>query len=736
MSERPKKDWRSTKPFTPSARRDLDFKDETKPPRMSRSRLQVATAYAPGSLFTWEGGTGICLSVPLDHDRVKLDPISERQLFDGIEELVNNWFSRALACREDPPIDPRQCLDDCCLGLDGKPRIDRLNQFVTLRPSKVGYQPWPLIYRCSQCGRLTEYESMVDQAANPLPHECPDGHASKWRQLDVVFAHWSGELEPLSPFRYDERNAQAVKIRQCRCGSTEFALKVRGSSFRQWKFQCLSPGCLETRDLTQKDPFTLGVFAQHKAQGIEHEQVEANMLPVSYRASSVHYPQTGRFIKLSDDRVVKLLDESELSALIKEIARLHAFNVVDPSDDELRSAVGPTEWETFAKTRKFAVDMRAAGLEPAAAALEKQLQETLEAWRTAKLISQPKVDSPRLAANVQARGTWSRRFDPIRLTVEHAAFVSEHIDQNFARKLAVDLRTPDALLSTAVGDERALAEYQRKLDRVFGVLGVERMVLVRNLPVLEYSFGFSRVSAEPVYQRILNGRPILMPVRLKMYPPIEGGVRPVYVLEQENEAIYVRLRPERVLAWLSENQVPDLPDEASRLGARYLELAEDFGKDLKIYSSRDSQGEKRRRSLPNQVYTLLHSLAHQLIHAMADLSGIDRDGIGEHLFPADLAFVIYRKGMTPDLGNVSALWRNHWEAFLERAISPRQLRCGSGHLCDERGGACPACLMLADITCIAKNNLLTRAVLKGGRPPMWEARTAPELVGFFKACNQ
>lgn len=33
------------------------------------------------------------------------------------------------------------------------------------------------------------------------------------------------------------------------------------------------------------------------------------------------------------------------------------------------------------------------------------------------------------------------------------------------------------------------------------------------------------------------------------------------------------------------------------------------------------------------------------------------------------------------------------------------------------------------------HNLLTRAVLKGGRPPMWEARNAPELVGFFKACD-
>ena len=70
---------------------------------------------------------------------------------------------------------------------------------------------------------------------------------------------------------------------------------------------------------------------------------------------------------------------------------------------------------------------------------------------------------------------------------------------------------------------------------------------------------------------------------------------------------------------------------------------------------------------------LLHSLAHQLVHSLADVSGLDRDGIGEHIFPADLAFVIYRKGMTPDLGNISAMWRNNSDEFLRRIIDPSRL---------------------------------------------------------------
>lgn len=52
-----------------------------------------------------------------------------------------------------------------------------------------------------------------------------------------------------------------------------------------------------------------------------------------------------------------------------------------------------------------------------------------------------------------------------------------------------------------------------------------------------------------------------------------------------------------------------------------------------------------------------------------------------------------RKGMTPDLGNISAMWRNYAEALLKLALDPRTLRCGSGSLCDARGGACLACVM-------------------------------------------
>jgi hypothetical protein len=314
--------------------------------------------------------------------------------------------------------------------------------------------------------------------------------------------------------------------------------------------------------------------------------------------------------------------------------------------------------------------------------------------------------------------------------VQHDAFTREHIDEAMSRHAAVDVMDPDITLTDVVNDPQRRACYQAATGNLLHHLGVDRLVIVRGLPICEFSFGYSRVSSTPVYKREYQSQTIDMPVRLKAFDqlPIQGTKRPIYVTQQQNEALYFKLEEKRVIRWLKANGVSDVPDEA--LGRAFLERYEDFGPFLEIFKDREGTG-GYPRTVPAYVYLLLHTLSHQMMHSLADTSGVDRDGIGEHIFPADLAFVIYRKGMTPDLGNISAMWRNHSEEFLRRAIDPRTLRCGSGSLCDARGGACPACVMVSEVSCIASNLLLSRAALKGGRGPEWEPRSAPELVGFL-----
>ena len=131
------------------------------------------------------------------------------------------------------------------------------------------------------------------------------------------------------------------------------------------------------------------------------------------------------------------------------------------------------------------------------------------------------------------------------------------------------------------------------------------------------------------------------------------------------------------------------------------------------------------------LYSLLHSYSHLLMKHISEYSGLDLGSLGEYIFPADLAFVVYRNGTTMDLGNLSALWRNAGMAMLRAMLIQKATLCGTGTLCTERGGACPDCLMMPEASCIASNKLLSRSVLRSiGGTPRLDARDQP-IQGYL-----
>lgn len=708
---------------------------EQEAPSMSRSRIQLATAYAPDTLFTWEGAKGICRSVPISKPaEIKL--ATRKMIYDGIREAADNWKSRAMTARDDPSTIPMRLVLDGVFYDERTDQvvIDDAEHFKLTRPDVIGYIPFPLLFRCGVCGKLREFESVNQQAAVGLPQSCGD-HTARWSQVDVVYVHWSGGLEPLSPFHYNYNavTRQVDRIDRCGCGSTEFRLHNQAPVFSEWKFICL--GCGTPRDLKQADPRTLSILRPRMDAGHSHQWIEINMLPVSYRANSAYYVQKGTFIDFEDRRVVELMTGGQRGELLRSVAHLHGFEYREPPEEKIQQALvdagKPNEYATWKTMLEAAATIRKLGSDAQADTLQRDADKQRQSWFSAEIVERGSVQSTALALAVHQRDTWARRFDPVRLTIEHETFVREHIRQRLPIG-AVDLMDPDPLISDAAGDAAKLDVYRANIRRMYDLLGVAQMTLIRGLPICEYSFGYSRVSATPTYDREYNGTNHRMPVRLNAFPMLpDSQHRPVYVLEQQNEALYIRLDEARVRAWLAANGVtPTPPTGKPGIAGTYLEQYEDFGPFLDAYKGHEGKSASARDFCP-YLYMLVHSLSHQFIHALAEMSGLDRDSIGEHIFPADLSFVIYRKGMTPDLGNISAMWRNHSMAFLERVLEPRMLRCGSGSLCDSRGGACPACIMLSDLTCTASNQLLSRSALKGGPPPTWENRTGPLLVGYF-----
>lgn len=710
------------------------------PPRMSRSQPQLATAYAPGAMFTWEGGKGACVAVPVEGAAIDFSarPTRRDQIIENLEEFCQSWLARGMAItrNDGAPIYEVQLLDSCFYNpmRTGAAGVEiGLDRFEFMRPDRIGYLPGPLVYRCDTCEKVREYISAAHQVADPLSANCRTEDAGvrecRWRQLDVVYVHWSGTLEGLSPYRYTVGgDGQVRKIPRCQCGSEEFKLIKQGNQFSLWRFRCT--GCGAEREVYQTDPVSLNLLKPRIDQGVPHQWSEINMIPISYRASPVFYVQSARFIVYdADPEVVSLMQPSRQADLTSRIAALHGYGGADPSDDQIRAQLEAkgrlTQWPGYEMMRRQEQAAREAGNEAQADTFAEAAGLMLQGWYESGDVVREAIATPQLEEQIRARGDFARRYDPIRSTVEHDALRRRKID---VPNEAHDLRQVHPDLSAEYGVEELEQAHRNRVEEDFARAGIEDAFLIRNLDMVEFSFGFTRVSATPM--TVQKDRP--MPVRLMGFPRLPNNKRPIYVIEQQNEAIYFRLQPDAVAEFLIRNGALAAPPSAPRtLGSVLIEQYQDFGPFLQGFSVRDPASRERSRDVPSLVYLLLHTMAHHVMQGIARFSGLDLGSMSEAIFPADLAFLVHRRGMTEDLGNISSMWRDHNGAFLHYLIARRELRCGSGTLCDHRGGACPACVMVPETSCIAGNQLLSRAALVGGRAPLWDMNQ-DQLQGYFE----
>lgn len=525
-------------------------------------------------------------------------------------------------------------------------------------------------------------------------------------------------------------DGRVTQPRKCQnCGHNEYQLVTKSSPFfSDWRFQCTK--CLTPKEVVQADRETLELLKPGMDAGRGNLPKEWNMLPVSYRASSVHYVQTDSFILFRDTDVTTLLSAARRADLLARLMKIYDFPGTPLTHDEvlrqLRQNGRTAEADEYMQLSDIA-----AMLPPAQRpVIEKQLHDKRVHYETTGLIAKQHQDAPVLAAQLERAQEWTRRYNPIRLAVEHASLRTEVIERQGSDPSlpAISVLNPD-LRYIDQHDAPARDSYARRVERELRKLGAEEMVFLRGLDICEFSFGYTRVVSTP--STAVKDRD--MPVRLRAFGFVEKAKRPIYVLEQKNEGFYVRLDEERVVEWLRHNGLgADLAalDSGLHLGGALIEQYVDFGRFLEPYRERTAES-RTPRSVPSHVYMLLHTFAHHFAHAIVEYSGLEHGSIGEYLFPADLAFLVYRRGMTPDLGNLSAMWRNHGLTVLEGLLSDRALKCDGGSLCDQRGGACPACIMAPDVACVAGNNLLSRAALNGGAPPGWDANRTP-ITGYFR----
>ncbi len=716
---------------------------------MNRSRNQLATAYAPESFFTFEGGVGACIAHSMPGEAANLVDTTRSNILERMEQFGDAWFQAAMQARDrkpdqakEHPVLPTQCVDKKLLDEHQQSfQLLGADKLFFSTPSNMGYTPAPLTFVCRYCDLFREFRNLREMnkelpklQSNPCPDPSAPNGTCSWEQLDVIFVHWSGNWAPASPNMWDFRNGSAAVNRtQClSCGSSDFRLNRDSPKLGEWHFVCAK--CAKPRDRwLQNDRDTLDLFKTKVGEGRLKGPTEVRMEATPYRASNAYYVQSDLFIDFRDGTgtLSGLLRRGAELELEDFIARTYGFAGTAPTDDEVEKAcMGQADCaedlEKFRRANKTIKSISALldQMDPdTRATLEGSIQsaldsrfQVLERLRERRVIL-PKVALPSAISSGIAvrRSMFAPRFDPYQLAVEHAMLKRTRLDVTATvggKRPYVSFKHLDADLAPEAEQDRIALEStaRERLER----LGLADMGLIRDFELCRFSFGYSRMQAGPVLR---DKRNMDMPVRLKLFPPVSYGdamKNPIYVVQQANQAIYVRLDERRVMAWLRSLECLDMFElnEGESAGAGALCAATKMDRFLENLPKGDAP------PVYLYLYTLLHSYAHLIMRQVSEYSGLDLGSLGEYIFPADLAFVVYRNGTTMDLGNLSAMWRNSGRAMLASLLDPRAAQCGTGSLCTKRGGSCPDCLMVPETTCIASNKLVSRSVLRsiGGRP--------------------
>lgn len=210
-------------------------------------------------------------------------------------------------------------------------------------------------------------------------------------------------------------------------------------------------------------------------------------------------------------------------------------------------------------------------------------------------------------------------------------------------------------------------------------------------PILRGVFGYTR-----------GGKPA-GESRLISFPGRKQSIR-IYADTNETEALYLRLDPVRVAAWLYSKGLLDCDIRDTYEARTAIINAAEFprrGDDVAV------------ETVGSAVLTLLHSYAHRFIRQLAVLAGVDRESLSEYLIPTHLGVFIYA---TPRgqfvLGGLQSVFETDLDRLLDLQVDAEN-RCPLDPGCDRSTGSCLACLHIGEPSCSHYNRFLSRKSLFG-----------------------
>lgn len=538
------------------------------------------------------------------------------------------------------------------------------------RPARVLFNLFPLTFQCARCGRIKTFgdeQAFVKSRGVGACVAC--GSGIRFEQIYHILVHECGHIAGLFP-------------RKCpKCHRIEhIALDLRGSQ-RARDFRWLCKACGEDAGPVQRpckecaasdgEPDPQGGGASRMMRVIPHR---ANQAFYAHHITVLNLPTEVTAVLQAHPLRDKILATAVVQERYEGLESLIRAANADSAPD-----MGSAQEELDDLLRLAGDDERAE--------LARQLARFKE-LRMEKARREAEVVASSTASITE--GGW----------LEALEYLNVHTLQRVDRaKLRAEIEAAHPGRGVVVD----------RLEQAAKRVGIADIQLVQDFPVVTAVFGYTRVSFEP--ETILSGARVLTRFR-GFQTPFSGPHeqrrrRPIFVDDASTEAMLFKISPQAIVRWVQRRGHP-APAESglSDQAARAWLLAEVQNPDPFV-TFRDVP------LITRDVFTLVHTFAHLTIRVLSRISGIERTGLAEYLFPRTGAFAVYNTKASSNLGGLNTVFAELQQELLETVERDVFVRtCVYDPVCSlEWHSSCHACTHLAEMSCKHYNRGLSRRIL-------------------------
>jgi len=326
------------------------------------------------------------------------------------------------------------------------------------------------------------------------------------------------------------------------------------------------------------------------------------------------------------------------------------------------------------------------------------------------------------AAKIAADDRCGNRFNDVINNLKTKIFTTESDLSSIAERiLEYDLvtRLDDVSdLDSAVDVARLLntnanpEQYAQIAER----FGIKSARVCDRIPFVSCSYGYTRVESE-----WKEG------VQLHALKEEKPGRKNIYATKLNTEGVLFEFDRKKIIEWLLANQVittEEAPNLESEEEIKIWFLNNIKPSLIHPFSTIDETASKETY----YVYRLIHSLAHLLIRAAADIGGLGKDSLSEYIFPGVPAVLIYcQNSQGFNLGSLFNTFEAYFDKWMNKAYTSAQ-KCIFDPICIERQKACTGCLFVNEVSCQHFNKDLDRALVVGHI----DRETQRKTTGFWE----